>query len=152
TALAHALAETHLASGELPAAQRVYEKLLEGAPGDPIVLNNLAEVLHRQKKPEALAHAERAYQIAPQAAVTNDTLGWILIQQGNLERGLRYLREARLRDPQDRNVRYHLAYALAKAGRVAEARSELNFALSDDLPFETLGDARRLLAELGQLP
>jgi putative PEP-CTERM system TPR-repeat lipoprotein len=146
--MGRALAEFHLRAGDLPAAQRVYEQLLVSWPNDPVVLNNLAEILHRLKNPGALAYAERAYQAAPQDAVTNDTLGWILVQQGQPEKGLRYLREARLRGPQNRNIRYHLAYALAKTGRTAEARAELNAVLGDNVNFETANEARQLLAQL----
>jgi thioredoxin-like negative regulator of GroEL len=39
------------------------------------------------------------------------------------------LREARLRSPESGEIRFHLAYALAKNGRKAEAKEELSAAL-----------------------
>ncbi len=143
-----ALAELHLRTGNWAGARAVYEPLLKRLPNDVGILNNLAYALFRQNDPAALNFAERAYRLAPRDANVNDTLGWLLVQAGQLEQGLRYLREARLRDPQNPEIRYHLAYALAKAGRRGEARAELDAALRAERPFEQRDAARRLAQEL----
>lgn len=111
---AHALGEARMALGELPQARAVYQTLLKQSPDDARAHNNLAHVLMRLGDPAALGHAERARALAPNQPQANDTLGWILVQQGQIEKGLRYLREAALRAPDDPVIRGHLDEALAR--------------------------------------
>lgn len=58
------------------------------------------------------------------------------------------LRDARLRAPQNPDIRYHLAAVLAGKGRKAEARSELEAALQGNHGFESEAQARQLLEAL----
>ena len=62
---------------------------------------------------------------------------------------MRYLRDARLRAPNNAEIRWHLAYVLAKMGRRGEAADELKAALAMPGEFSWRGEARALLAELG---
>jgi putative PEP-CTERM system TPR-repeat lipoprotein len=144
-----ALAEGRLRTGNLAAARTTYEQLLKLQGEDPIVLNNLANILWRQGDARALEYAERAQRAAPKDAGIQDTLGWVLVQSGQTDAGLRHLREARLRDPQSLEIRYHLGAALAAAGRKDEARAELDHALSAGRPFEGRDQAHALRRELG---
>jgi Flp pilus assembly protein TadD len=143
-----AAGDAHLQTGNLPAARARYEQALKLQGDDPAVLNNLANVLLRQGDRAALDAAERAHRRAPKSAAAQDTLGWILVQRGELEAGLRHLREARLRSPENPEIRYHLAAALAKAGRRDEARRELEPALTAHASFEGAQEARLLLQSL----
>ena len=144
-----ALAEGYLRAGRLPQARSSYEALLRDQPDAPDLLNNLANVLARQGDPRALEYAQRAHDLAPQDAAIRDTLGWLLVGSGQAEAGLRHLREARLRAPQNPTIRYHLAAALAAIGREDEARTELGEALSTAAEFDELEDARKLQQRLG---
>ena len=110
----HALGEAWLALGDLPRARAVYQDLVGRDARDARAHNNLAHVLMRQGDAAALRHAEQARALAPNQPQVNDTLGWILVQQGQVEKGLRYLREAALRAPDDPEIRAHLEAALAK--------------------------------------
>ena len=96
----------------------------KGAAG-PGVLNNYALVLHEQGDAQALTMAEKAHALAPADPNVVDTYGWLLSRAGRREEGMRYLREARLRAPDNLEIRYHLARVLHESGRSAEARSEL---------------------------
>lgn len=136
-------------TGQLPAARRGYEALLVDTPDDPELLNNLANVLLLQKAyPQAAAAAERALAAAPNHAGVIDTLGWALFHQGQTDRALQLLRDARLRLPTDPTVRYHLAAVLTKAGRREEARTELADLLARTPRFEGSEQARSLLQSL----
>lgn len=145
-----ALAEGQLRSGNLAQARAGYEDYLRRFGDQPGVLNNLANILMRQGDAKALVYAERACKLAPGDASANDTLGWLLLQQGQTERALRYLREARLRAPNNPEVRYHLAAALSRSGRGSEARKELEQALRAAGTFEGRAQAEQLLRELSR--
>lgn len=136
--------------GNYSAARGVYEKILKKEPDDALVLNNLAQAAFAQNDKAALGHAERAYGLRSSDPVVIDTLGWIMLQQGQSDRGLALLRDARLRNPNDPEIRYHLAVALAKGGRKAEARDELAQALRSGVTFSGIAEARKLQNELAK--
>lgn len=143
------LGDGYLAAGDLDGAKRSYERYLSLSADDASVLNNLATVLLKKGDKAALQIAEKAYRLADRDANVIDTLGWVLVSQGQLERGLGLLRDARLRDPENREMRYHLAHALAKSGRAQEAREELAFALEGGA-FDGVDAARGLQQQLRQ--
>lgn len=144
------LGDAELQLGNLPAARTAYEKLLKVQPDDGLVWNNLAQVAFAQNQMDASGFAERAYNLRPHDPVVIDTLGWLLFRQGQVDRGLALLRDARLRNPNDPEIRYHLAAALASSGRKAEAREEISQALRSGKPFAGIEEARRLQSELAK--
>ena len=147
----NALAEAYLRANNLKAARQTYENVLKINPNDLTALNNLAYVLVKDKDPSALVIAEKAYRLAPEDASINDTLGWVLLSSGKPDKALQYLREARLRNPQSAEIRYHLASALAQLGKRDEARRELEPAFTfNNTSFENPEDARKLMAELSR--
>jgi len=124
-----ALAEAQFRAGQLSMAKQTYQAVLKDSPDDDLALNNYANLLQQLNDPAAQEIAERALKLSPNNAAYADTLGWIMVGKGLIEPGLRYLREARLRNPENGEIRFHLAYALAKQGRKDEARQELSAAL-----------------------
>lgn len=144
------IGDAHLRAGNLTAARQAYERLQQQRPGDPDLANNLALTLLRQGDAGALAQAEKAVRLVPGEPAYIDTLGWILVQQGRVEQGISHLRDARLRQPKDPEIRYHLAVALSKLGRVREAVEELDVALAAPGGFEGIEAARLLRRELGK--
>ena len=147
---ARAMAEGQLKARNYPAARSRLEALLRLRPDDPVVLNNLANVAALQgDKSKAVGFAERAVKVAPEDAGARDTLGWLLVQTGARDAGLRHLREARLRDPRNAETRYHLAAALAQAGQNKEAADELKGIFAAPLDFSEAADAEALGRRLG---
>jgi len=70
------LANTEHRLGALPAAERAYRQLLRLAPEDPIVLNNLAEVmLDRGCATLALGYADAALALVPQGGELATAIG-----------------------------------------------------------------------------
>jgi putative PEP-CTERM system TPR-repeat lipoprotein len=126
-----ALADGHARTGNLKAARAAYEALLALVPDEPEALNNLAQVMLRQSDPDARTIANRALTLRPDAAHILGTAGWASFQAGETERALRLLRDSVARDPSNAETRYYLGAVLAKAGRVGEARQELQAALAD---------------------
>lgn len=142
-----ALGNAHARSGNFAAARRSYEAVVALQPNDVEALNNLANVLIRQKDPSASSVADRALALDPHNPLVIDTAGWAKYLAGDKERALQLLRDARLRDPANPDLRYHLAVVLAHTGRTAEARDELQVALRNK-QFASAQDAQLLMSTL----
>lgn len=142
------VAELLVRSKDFDAARKQYEAIVKRAPSDAGALNNLANVLIELKDPGSVDMAERALKFEPRNPVLLDTAGWASHRNDKADRALQLLREARLRAPDNPDIRYHLAAVLAKAGRKAEAREELNAALKTGLSFASATDAKQLLSTL----
>ena len=78
-----------------------------------------------------------------------DTLGWLLVLNGESNRGLVLLQEARIKAPHIPDIQYHLAVALEKVGRKDEARKELNRLLKSNKAFPERDKAEALHDQLG---
>lgn len=115
------LATMHLGGGEQVAAAEQYERMLEQGGRDPAVLNNLAWLYGELGDSRAVGLAREAHRIAPQNGAITDTLGWLLVQQGDHTEGILLLRQAVAQAPQVPAIRQHLATALSEAGQEAEA-------------------------------
>jgi predicted Zn-dependent protease len=92
--------------------------------------------------------AQRAFKISPGDAHIGDTLGWILLEQGEADTGLAYLSAANLRAPRNLDVQYHLAVALHRVGRAADARAVLENLLGSGNSFADRAEAEKLMQEL----
>ncbi len=130
------LAEDHLGTGEFAAANRLLEELLVARPNDPGLLNNLANTRFRLGQADALDAARAALKLAPEDPLVNDTTGWLLVNAGQAEEGLAYLRSASARMAENPEIRFHLATCLHRLGRQAEAQKELEKALRSGEEFE----------------
>jgi len=144
-----AVAGVQMQAGRNEAAKKNYQQILALQPTDIGIQLNYAQLLQRMGDAGAVAVAEKALKQAPGNADAADTLGWILVQRGNIEGGLRHLREARLRSPSNGEIRYHLAFALAKLNRKAEAKEELTAALNAQPKLPLTPEVSRLKLELG---
>lgn len=131
-------------NGNFAAAKNAYLALLKIAPSDGAALNNLANVLLKLKDPEAVKFAEQAVEKNPTSANAVDTLGWALLQNGQNDRALKVLKDAKLKDPANSEIRYHLGAAFARSGLKKEAREELDLALKQAMPFEGSTEAAEL--------
>lgn len=142
------LAQMNLLAGKNKEAIEHLQVLLQENPRNAATLNNLAWAYSQQKDPQAIEYAEKAYQIAADNPAILDTLGWILIEQGKLERGLSLLRKASSLEPGSGDIRYHYAVGLFKSGDKAGARKELDQVLSAGKPFSKMNEAKALLKDL----
>lgn len=147
--LGKALAEGYLRLDNRTRARAIYEQLVADGLQDASVFNNLAMIHAEDDVPKALQLARRAHEIAPDSAAISDTLGWLLVQEGQAAEGLLHLRNAHLRAASDRDIRYHIASALVALDRHDEARQELKDILSDDHPFDGRDAALALREQIG---
>ncbi len=127
-------------------AEKNLQQVLAKRPGDTVALNNMAWVLNLRKDPRARPLAQRAYLQSP-SPETADTLGWIMVQQGEAKSGLPLLQQASTQRPTDPSVKYHLAVALKENGQKDEAAKLLQPLLAGG-DFDDKGSARKLLDEL----
>ncbi len=144
-------AQTLMAEGDFRQAAGRLEAVLERQPENAVVLNNLALAYQELGDARAQATAEAAYRHAGEQPDVMDTLAWILVDKGGKAdgaRGLLLLRKAHALAPKARDIRYHLAAALAKSGDRAGARRELEALAAGDMRFAQAGQARGLLDEL----
>jgi len=91
-----------------------YEKILELEPATPAALNNLAWLYYERKDLRAAEYAKKAYEIAPNVAAIVDTYGWILVEKGELEKGVELLTKAVSLDPESQEILNHLKEAKSR--------------------------------------
>ncbi len=148
TLVAMFLADRSLASRETKQAIPLLESVLKQNPNNAVALNNLAWAYQQEKDPRAIATAEQAFKVGGENPGVMDTLGWMLVEQGNTARGLPLLQKAIVLAPDSPEIRYHLAVSLHKSGDQQGARKELNQLLAQNKPFAQMEEARALLKTL----
>lgn len=144
----HALAKSLLQRDQDRAAVDQYGLLLKQAPKDVVALNNQATVLVKLRDKRAVPTAETALRLAPGNAAVQDTYGWALSEAGQAGRGLPYLRKALAAQPDNPDIRWHLAVSLQRAGDNAGAMAELDRLLTSRVAFAQQAEARKLLDQL----
>ncbi len=119
--------------------------ILKNAPDNAVVLNNLAWAYAEEKDPRAQEYAEKAYKLAGNSPDIMDTLGWILIEKGNVARGLPLIQKALGLAPEVTDIHYHLAVGLFKSGDMAGARKALEHIIASGKAFDKMDEVRILL-------
>ena len=101
-------------------AALLYDKLLSKPhPQKVMLLNNAAMVqLNLSRSDQAIAFAKQAFELAPDDPMVKDTLGWILLQtRTDKSEALALIQQASTAVPQNTEIRWHLANALAANGQ-----------------------------------
>lgn len=127
------LAERAIRLKQNEVAVQHYKAILQFQPENGAVLNNLAWVAGQMKDQKAVEYAEKALAIQPANPAVMDTLGMLLVERGDVARGVELLRKALAAAPEAHAIRLNLAKALVSAGRKNEAKRELE-------PLVKLGD------------
>jgi len=125
-----------------------FEEIQKIAPKTVPTLNNLAYLYHKENDRRALPTAEQALKLAPDHPAVQDTAGWIMVESGQVSRGLALLRKAVAKAPDSPTVRYHYAIGLIETGDKDQARKELETVVRSDQKFPELNEAKTLLAGL----
>ncbi|MCF7855560.1 MAG: tetratricopeptide repeat protein [Candidatus Pacebacteria bacterium] len=112
-------------------AADIYEQILAKNKDDFVALNNLSFVLaqHLNRADEAIPHAERALELAPDnpAGQANilDTLGYAQFKAGMLDKAQLTLEKSIREAPDSLHARYHMAEVLLAKGQEREARLQV---------------------------
>jgi Flp pilus assembly protein TadD len=144
------LGKIQVTHGDYPAAEATYTQLKARQPENALVWNNLVWIYQELGDIRALEHGERAQALAPHQPQILDTVGWILLKQGAVQRALELLQEAFQKVPHNPDIAYHYAAALHKSGHDNAARFVLEAVVNSNASFATRGDAGRLLASLSE--
>ena len=142
------VAASYGAQGRHREAIAQYERVVQEDRLNADAFNDLAWLYEQQKDRRALPTAEQAWKLKPDSAQIADTLGWILVEQGETQRGVDLLSQAARLAPNDNGIRYHLGAGYARLGNNDRAREELKNALAKDTKFPARADAEALLAKL----
>lgn len=135
------LAQLQEGRGDFDQAIETYEQLYELTPDSLLVANNLASLLsdHRVDNPAAV---DRAYALASRLAGIDrpqyrDTFGWTRHLKGEHEAALAAVEPLLEALPGNPWVHYHLGMIYNALGRNAEARQQLEAALTkgDTMPW-----------------
>ena len=105
-------------------AEKLLRDLLQRAPDNPTVLNNLGYTLAERgvKLPEAISLIERALTIEPLNGSFLDSLGWAQFKVGQFEQARATFEKALTYARRNATIHEHLGDVFAKLGRSAEAR------------------------------
>jgi Tfp pilus assembly protein PilF len=96
-------------------------------PNNPAALNNLAWAYQQEKDPRALGTAEQAFKLAGDNPGVLDTLGWMLVEQGNTHAACRCCRKpAAWRRIRLRSVTTWQSACINRATNRARARNSTN--------------------------
>ncbi len=120
-------------AGNAMSAVGRYRQVLLADPNSLAALNNLAYRLANDfhQPDEALQMAQRAKELAPDSAVVEDTLGWVLYQKGLYSTAIQQL-ESAVRRQSTASRQYHLGMAYLKKQDYPRADQALQAALQHD--------------------
>jgi tetratricopeptide (TPR) repeat protein len=104
--------------GDWAKAQPDLEHALKLSPGQPYVLNYLGYswAVKRQNMPQARKMIEQALQAVPNDGAIIDSLGYVMLQQGQTMQAVTTLTKAVNLEPDDPTINAHLGDAYAAAG------------------------------------
>jgi Flp pilus assembly protein TadD len=126
-----------------------YSCVIEEHPNDSSALKNLALLYQRQGDlAQARELVQQAFAVSPRDPYIDDILGWILLDQGEADKAITYLSAANLSAPRNPDIQYHLAVALYRVGRAADAQALLEILLDSGVSFTERTEAEKLLHDL----
>lgn len=130
-----------------PKAQADFQEALHLAPDQPAVLNYLGYTWANRDEnlTQARAMIEKALRQRPNDGAITDSLGWVMLRQGQIQAAVNELQRAVELEPEDSTINGHLGDAYWAAGRKLEAEYQWRRALTLN---PTPTDAAKLEAKL----
>ncbi len=136
---------------EWPSSEADLLHALELSPEQPVVLNYLGYSWAEKgvRLAEARRLIEKAVRLQPNDGAMVDSLGWVMLRQGDQPGAVRMLERATELSPDDATINGHLGDAYAAAGRRLEAEYQWRRAL---LLHPEAAEAARLRLKLDDAP
>ena len=140
------LASLYELNKEYDKAIERYRRVLELAPDNAAVMNNLAYALavHKNSIDEALPLAEKAYDLSNKNPNVADTLGWIYHLSGQDEKASKYLEEATRTSNPNPQIHLHFAIVSAAIGNTLAAEIALQRAVEINPELEKTEEVKKL--------
>ena len=139
--------EMQIARNELVSAEQTFVQLRKLQPDSPNVMNNLAWVLNKEKKPGAGDLIEMALKLKPGSPAFLDTLIEIQRDEGHVSKALETARHLVAVAPDAPAYRLRLAELLIADGRKTEAAPLLQQLAALGGQFPNQDEVKRLLAQ-----
>jgi tetratricopeptide (TPR) repeat protein len=132
------------------AAAPLFERALELAPDEPMLLNHLGYnlIVEGEQLERGLGMVQRAVSLEPSNGAYTDSLGWGQFKLGHLDEAIYWLERAVTLSPDSGTNNWHLGDAYAAAGRTLEAQFQWRRSLELDLDDDERALVERRL-ELG---
>jgi thioredoxin-like negative regulator of GroEL len=111
-------------TGRVSAALPLVAEAARRAPNAEYAAHHARLLIHARRDAEARAAAVRAEELAPQDALTFDTIGCVWTRLGDHAAAARLFAEAVARDGANLDFRYNLGAALGFLGRTEEAGAQ----------------------------
>ena len=141
------LGDVAMQAGDYPNALARYREVLALLPQHAAAMNNMAWLLNQTGQKDALKYAEKANELRPGQPAFMDTLAEILVKDGKLDQALKVQTQAVALEPNIAQHRLHLAAYLLKAGKKAEAKTELQKLQALGARFPQQAEVTKLLGE-----
>lgn len=135
-------------TGRRTAAAAAYRRAAELDQQAFAPRNNLALLLADSDLPAALDAASEAYARAADDPDVLDTLGWLYLRAGRVERAISFLEDAHRGAPVNLETKLHLALAYREAGRAEDARRLLLMLREAEAPASMHARAEEALRSL----
>ncbi|WP_395020412.1 tetratricopeptide repeat protein [Dongia sp.] len=139
-------------SGNFQAAKAGYEKILAKWPDDMVAANNLAALI-ADVWPTDAQLLDRARQLTEKFrgsdnAVLLDTLGWVLVRQGNFDDAAILLARATSLLPDNQQMQFHYGMALKGKGLTTKAQAAFSLALAGKPDYRGQDEAHQVSSTL----
>ena len=136
-----------------PKAEADLQHALSLSPDQPAVLNYLGYSWADRDKNlgQARAMIEKALQRDPNSGAITDSLGWVMLRQGDDQQAVKMLQRAVELDPEDATINGHLGDAYWAVGRKLEAQYQWRRALTlNPTPSDAAKSDREAAAEAAE--
>lgn len=149
-AFVQSLGDQAMVAGQYAQAEAAYRQVADRLPESVLALNNLAYALASQKKPGAVALAEKASQLAPRSAAVLDTLATALAAEQQLPRAVEAQKKAVELAPDAPAYKLGLARLLLQSGDKVGARAELSALNALGAKFPRQSEVAALIKQVDQ--
>jgi putative PEP-CTERM system TPR-repeat lipoprotein len=147
-AFEYQVAVSEIERGRFAQAEQRLRRIVEALPDNVLALNNLAWALVQQRRPGAVAFAQRAAEGMPENPSIQDTLAAALAAEKQYPKAIEAMRRGIQLAPSNYGLRLNLARIAIQAGEKDLARKELETLKSLGTIFAEQSEVSRLLASL----
>ncbi len=142
------IANEYLAQDKLELAITYWRKVLSVKPNNLVALNNLAWHLKNKDYQQALSHAQKAYQLAPEVPAVLDTYAMLLVEEKKWSQAQELLNKAYQKQRNNADIAYHLALVNTNLNAKEKAREILEPFIYSQREFNSRADAELLWQQI----